>query len=437
MSRSLDPPTARRSLVSTRAVLPLMIFSLATCLGCRSEPAPKAGERDLASTEPISSHHTNSTESPSGIAGLDLSSQGSIVDLLLTTAGETPQLLHLRSQDGGGSWDEPTTIPPGDLAVAPTRRGFDPQITADGDRIVVAWTARGTSPWGTGPIGVAVSTDGGGSWQPGATPADDGTTDGHGFIDLAVMPTGEILAVWLDSRPSAVDEVPAQGLRASRSDNGGLTWSANRTLQPTTCDCCWNRLLVDESGMWVIYRDDKPRDLRLTMSNDGTNWSDGGAPGGFGWTFEGCPHVGGALAATSDRIVALSWTGQTDKVGLYASSREKSQVGDMEGSMAWSLPARLGSPRARHADLVVTPQGDLLAVWDEPGRDQGDGLAMASSTDGGAHWTLSSPIPSETSAGHPRAVATTEGVLVVWTELDSTGQTQWRSFLTTPLAAGP
>ena len=202
-------------------------------------------------------------------------------------------LFHARSLDGGRSFGAATRIGADWAAVHAPHRGTDPQIAAAGDRVVAVWTSPGTSKWGTGPLAVAVSNDGGRTWSRGGNPADDNSTDGHGFIDVAADPAGGFHAVWLDGRDGD------SGLRVASSADG-VVWRANANVDAVTCQCCWNDLAVLGPGrLAVLYRDRDPRDMAVAVSEDGArSWERRGTAGAFGWKVDGCPHVGGGLAVS-------------------------------------------------------------------------------------------------------------------------------------------
>lgn len=407
----------RRSgaVLAAALVLPLLA-------ACGTPESGRAVEHDAASEG--SGHHA--AAAAAGVWGLDVTARGEVVDLLLATGGhaegEPVRLLHRRSADGGRSWSEAVEIPTVEGEPFPGQRGSEPQIAAAGDRLLVAWTARGDSAWGTGPLATAVSADGGGSWQAGANPADDGSTQGHGFHDLAATVDGRFHAVWLDGRDG-----DGQGLRAAWSADG-LSWSPNATVDAATCECCWNRLLTGEEAageLSVIYRDTGPRDLRVASlvgngdgDGDGDGWEDRGTPAGFGWEFDGCPHVGGAIATAGagGLPAALVWTGDETAVGLYAVP---------PGDGGWRPPVRLGGATARHGDLVASG-GELVAVWDETGDGEG-AIFAARSVDGGASWSAPERLAAGAGTSHPLAVDAGGAVVVVWTETAAGGESSWGS----------
>jgi hypothetical protein len=347
------------------------------------------------------------------VLSLDATADGGQIDVLTALRGHPDdRLVHRRSPDGGRTWSAEREVDLGGRPMHEPHRGMDPQVAARGDRLLAVWTAPGTSEWGTGPMATSLSADGGRTWTPGPTPADDGRTDGHNYLDAAVDDQGAFHVVWLDNRAGG------RGLSAARSADG-RAWSASRTLDDRTCECCWNRLYAGPAGrLWVVYRDKLPTDLVVAASGDrGASWRRLGAPGDFGWRFEGCPHVGGALArpasAPPGELFALSWTAADGAAGLWA-------VASRDGGASWSAPRRIGEPTARHGDLAAV--GDrLVAVW-----DQGARIYAAWSDDRGDTWSppaaLSAPGRRAT---HPRVVASGDGAVALWTEAGDEGGATW------------
>lgn len=352
-----------------------------------------------------------------GVVGLDVYAQGGTIDLLLAVRDhDATELRHQRSRDGGRTWSAAVVVPLG-AGIHTPHRGADPQVAAHGERVIVLWTRPGTSRFGSGPLATALSDDGGRSWRSGPNPADDRSDDGHGYADLVVDAAGGVHAVWLDGRDGG------QGLRAARSRDGGLSWSANATLDARTCECCWNDVIaMGARRLRVIYRDMDPRDLAVASSDDGgAAWRRLGPAGDFGWQFDGCPHVGGAVAATGENVLhALVWTGEEANAGLYV-------LTSRDAGGRWSAPRRLGSERAHRGDLAAGGAA-MAAVWDEP-EAEGRAVRAALSFDAGATWssarTLSEP---GWSPGFPVVVASGAGRFVAfWTEARGDGPAHWRS----------
>jgi hypothetical protein len=212
-------------------------------------------------------------------------------------------------------------------------------------------------------------------------------TAGRGFIDIAADANGNFHLIWLGSRSGK------QGLRYTRSLDGGTTWEKNQTLDDETCECCWNSIATDSNGgVFALYRDKDPRDMALAISRDnGATWKRTGVVG----KFDGCPHVGGYAAATRDgKLHAAIWTGIEDKAGVY-------HLTSTDGA-TWSASKQMPH-RSHRPDIAANADGKLALVW--------DGIVE------GEKWSeprrLSAP---NTNATHPRVVSTLQGFRVFWTE---------------------
>jgi hypothetical protein len=319
-------------------------------------------------------------------------------------------VLYRRSENDGATWSEAVRI---DSQAEAPRAGSDVQIAAMGERVIAAWSARGTGYMGSGPLVSLVSRDAGLTWTEGANPADDGSTEGHGFIDIAAGQRTFHL-VWLDGRRGS------QGLRHARSADG-TAWSSNADVDPETCECCWNTIAMGAEEVFVLYRDKTPRDMALArLAARSEEFVRESTVGEFGWSVDACPHVGGGLAVGGgDRELhhAAIWTGGEDAVGVYyLTSHDSGRI--------WSEPLRFGGSGSRHADLAASGENDLAAVWDVS--DDKSRLVMARySSDGGETWSQPEPLSQKADrAHHPRVVATRLGFMAFWLSTNDDGDSQ-------------
>jgi hypothetical protein len=366
---------------------------------------------------PSASAADHSPAAARGVASLDVYAQGDVVDLLVVEkSGHGAAVRHQRSRDGGATWGAASDVPVAAAGLASPTRGSDAQVAARGDLVVVLYETKGASKWGGGPLATALSADGGRTWRLGPNPADDNSSEGHSFMDLAVDSQGAFHAVWLDSRDGG------QGLRGTRSKDGGQSWERNQTIDERTCECCWNTLLPSKGGeMLALYRDKDPRDMALARAEPGQAWKRVGTVGSFDWAFEGCPHVGGGVARSGQAdgpLHAVVWTGREDKLGVYWTASNDS-------GRTWSEPKLLDA-KGRHCDLAAN--GSALAVAWDGARDGAPPIRVAVSADGGGAWKATRRLGSPSaSASHPRVLATKAGFLVVWTEAAGAAGAAWRS----------
>ncbi|MCB1949479.1 exo-alpha-sialidase [Nitrosomonas sp.] len=317
-------------------------------------------------------------------------------------------LRYKRSTDGGYSWTNPVTIRTnGQLPEINAKRGNDIQLAAKGDQLVALMQGKSELP-AMGPMICLYSTDSGESWQLGSNPAKD--NDGsQAYIDLMADKTGIFHAVWLEDP----EENGYQSLRYARSDDGGKSWSQLKTIEDSTCSCCWNTIVSSPlNHLNVLYRNMVPRDMALIQSIDaGTTWQQLGAVGDFEWQLKGCPHVGGSAnyASSEDTqwLHSLVWTGTLEKAGLY-------HLASSDHGSTWSEPKQL-SNTGINGDIAHNGS-HIVAAWNEL-EAAGMSVVYAMTTDNGATW--SKPVrlaQADNAATQPRLVSTEDGILAVWTE---------------------
>jgi hypothetical protein len=382
-----------------------------------------------------------------GVVSLDVYAEGAKLHLLTAervASGRSPVMHYQHSEDGGATWSTPVSVGVGQPGPEPAHRTLDAQIAASGKHLLAIWTTGAETRFGRGPLATAVSDDGGETWHAGPNPADDGLSTDHAFADVTADEAGTFHAVWLDGRERGADVIKAaasnaaggattaagKGLRYSRSIDGGRTWSPNVTLDAQCCECCWNSILALPGGVvHVLYRDREPRDMSLITSIDGgKTWGKPSTVGAFNWAFDGCPHVGGALAATgTDRksLVATVWTAKgADAVGVFAVALNGS-------ASSISSPVQLGGAQSTHPDLAAGADGMVVATWDayvDDADHPGNRAFAAKSHDGGKTWsapvTLSEPGAAAT---YPRVVPVAGGFRAFWTEQSPAKPARWTS----------
>lgn len=325
-------------------------------------------------------------------------------------------IYYVYSEDGGQHWSVPQVISHG-LPTSISSRGNDVQIASFAEQRLVLWQSAGDLP-GMGPMVSAYSVDAGKTWQAGANPARNDAGD-QARIDLVADAQGNFHAVWLEDP----EEHGYQSLRYARSSDAGAHWEAARTLDDSTCSCCWNTLTSGPHGeLKVLYRNMQPRDMSLIQSNDhGVTWQAAGVVGDFQWQFDGCPHIGGGLAAIAVNeqvwLHSVVWTGVEHQQGLYYFS-------SVDNGRLWSSPY-LFSAQGLHGDIVAQSPEDVSAIWDERSAE-GLLIKVANSHDGGKHWTSALTLSTPGAvATHPRIFKSSAGTLAFWTEKLGKDPTRW------------
>ncbi|MEO1895090.1 MAG: sialidase family protein [Methylococcales bacterium] len=409
-----------RTILLIRTVLSLT-FSAVAVAGCSTQPValvstPKVATKHAHAEAPKAKKHTLHKQE-NGVLSLDVFKENNNIHILTGINDQDfSTLQYQRSNDQGQSWTTPVNIAP-QGTVFNFHRGNDSQVAAWGDNVVVAWMNRGyTNRHGSGPMSVAYSHDQGKTWGLGEMAASRWKNGAHAFMALAANDKG-MHFVWLDSRNGK------QGLQYAHSTNGGETWKPETTLDAKTCYCCWNTLASDShNNLYALYRDKEPSDMALIKVEP-----ENGTPkrvarvGEFDWDFQGCPHVGGALAVHEQgnqvQLHAMVGTMKPEKAGLY-------YLSSADGGSHWSPEKRMGQGMAVHSDIAVNDSGELLASWDVAG-PMGMSIITRKSLDQGQTWlnetALSAP---DVDATHPKVVAVNEGFLVFWTEKQEGGSKQ-------------
>ncbi len=367
-----------------------------------------------------------------GIGSLDVyadgDAKGARLHVLTADYGDGksphPVLKYSGSADSGKSWTASVIVGAGQPPAHGAMRGMDPQIAASGDHVIAVWMTPGTDAYGGGPMATALSHDGGKTWTPGPNPADDGSTTGHGFLDIIADKDGAFSLTWLDTRGEK------RGLRYARSTDQGKTWSANTTPDAETCECCWNALATAPDGATaILYRDKSPRDMAVSVTTDqGKTWPASVPAGTFHWEFPGCPHAGGGLAFrpanqqnTAPTLHAVVWTGHTDHVGIY-------HVSSADQGRNWSTPQSIAGSLGTHPSLAVNGKGQLAAAWDAHEDPESGVIKVAQSVDNGQTWEPLTRLRRQgVMISHPLIVGTPDGFRLFWTESTANGAGTWQS----------
>ena len=184
---------------------------------------------------------------------------------------------------------------------------------------------------------------------------------------------------------------------------------AERELFKGVCYCCKTAMAIGPKGeiyaAWRHVFAGNMRDMGFTVSRDGGKTF---APlmrvNQDGWSIQGCPDDGPAMAVDAKGTVHLVWPTVKDEQGVILYAR--SQNGG-----AFSTPVRLrtlGGAKPSHPQIVIDKSGRVFVGWDEV-RD-GVRRAAIAPVSGSA-----SPEMLGDATSYPVMAATDAGFVAVWT----------------------
>lgn len=312
------------------------------------------------------------------------------------TYGAGDSIYFISSRDAGKTFTAPVRV--GGGPVIPLNRHRGPRIAISGSAIVITAVAGKTLSTAQhahglpsdGDLLVWRSTDRGVTWSKGAVINDVPGAPTEGLHGIAADGRGNLFAAWLDHRGEKGTK-----LYGARSTDGGVTWSKNVPIYASPdgsiCECCHPSIAFDANGrILVMFRNwlGGSRDLYLTKSRDGVNFSAPERLGTGTWQLNACPMDGGGLVVAGGRIVS-AWRREKDIFLASPGEKEVDLGSGIDVSIAagpsgvyaiWSTPAGIQAllPGKKVAlsiakagsfpNVVSLPNGHALAAWEDDGR---------------------------------------------------------------------
>ena len=358
-----------------------------------------------------------------------------------SAAGKTDVFVAV-SRDGGLSFGAPLQVNKiaGEARLGgelPPRVSLVRKAGTAVPEIVVVWTARG----GVTEIKSARSRDGGRTFGEPVTLQSSGAAGDRGWPAMALDRRANLHAVWLDHRGMAV-KTPAPAGGAPHQHDGaamakksglyyasaGATIAHDRQLTDGVCYCCKTALTAGADGtLYAAWRHVYPgnlRDMAFTMSRDGgRTFSPTVRVSEDGWSINGCPDDGPALAVDARGAVHMVWPtvvgGDTPQGAIfYASTRDGRRF-----TSRVRIPT-LGGPKPSHPQIVVDARGRIVIAWDETVNGRRVAAARELRLDRNREASFGDPIvlAPDGPATYPVLASTANGLIAVW----STGGDQSR-----------
>jgi hypothetical protein len=292
---------------------------------------------------------------------------------------------------------------------------------AHNGNIYLTWTQALPTPY-SGYIWFSRSIDGGKTFSPPSIVHQDRAEITHRFDALSVSPSGRIYVAWVDKRDLIAAKKTKQAYDGAAiyyafSEDAGASFSAERKVADSSCECCRIAMLANEQGdavmMWRHLFVGGVRDHAMAkISANETNPKIHRASFG-NWKIDACPHHGPAIAKGGDWGYHLAWFDGGDKSGLFYAR--------MDGEAWVSSPAkRFGdaSSQAGHPALISDGEQVWLA-WKEM-TDKASLVKLVKSNDGGRSWDAPAVISqTKGKSDYPQLLLKNGQAYLAWnTELD-------------------
>jgi hypothetical protein len=328
-------------------------------------------------------------------------------------AGAAGQVVLQRSDDGGASWQAALRVNATTEPVAAEGENRPKLAFGRSGEMYVTWTSP-TSEKFTGDIRFARSLDGGKTWSAPVVLHHDRQLITHRFESLIVDPQGRLWAAWVDKRDLEVAQDAGRPYRGAAiyyaySDDKGSTWSNDKKLADSSCECCRIALAVNPQGrvaaMWRHVFEPNERDHAFALLGAQTPAVERVTVDR--WRVDACPHQGPSLAFGPDGTRHAVWFNQVDTQGraFYGQLTKQGPSG------VRTLPAG-----ATHADVAVAGSR-VVVVWK---RFDGTDTKIESllSNDSGRSFTSGPSLQTAGDSDQPRLVTSGHSMLLVWRNAD-------------------
>jgi hypothetical protein len=259
----------------------------------------------------------------------------------------------------GKTFSKPITVP-GSGNIAPHGENLPKLIFKPSGEILALWGAANPNANNkySGLVYYVQSFNDGLDWTLPKPLINDTNSYDQRYYDVALLPDGEVGAIWLDNRKT----VSAEGSGLYFASTAGTDGFKNdRLISEPCCQCCRTDLFVDKNGaIHTLYRgiiQDSIRDMVHARSVDGgKTFSRPVKISDDNWVINGCPHTGPSMAEINGRLAFAWFTGGRNK-GCYSAISNNKGI-----SFSPRLPV---SSTGSHPQISAISDDEYVIVWDE------------------------------------------------------------------------
>lgn len=263
-------------------------------------------------------------------------------------------------------------------------------------------------------IQLSFSRDAGQTWSEPQTPHRDNVAAEHGFVSIFPVEGGAGI-IWLDGRAYKQLQPGKFALRYTQlNDNGVL--GPEVVIDDDTCTCCWTAAVATSSGPVVAWRGRRAGQIRdhHTARMIGDRWTAPAGLGGEGWSIDGCPVNGPALAAKDNQVAAAWYTAQGDRPRIRVAFSS-----DAGQHFSRAIDVDSDKPIGRVSLAWLDQQTALVAWLTAVDREhQQSQLAIRKLTADGLLGPVIPllPVSAGRGTGVPQLVRNRAGFMLAWTE---------------------
>lgn len=265
------------------------------------------------------------------------------------------------STDGGQTFSPPRHVTTA-AGIQPHAENMPKMIFRPNGEVIVMYGVESNDPRNkyAGKVLYARSADGGARWEPARPLVTDTAGYDQRYFDMALLPSGEVAAIWLDNRKFHQQEGSTLYMAVATDSTG---FRQERPLVQTVCQCCRTALYTDAQGaLHASFRDimnDSIRDMVHMVSTDGgQTFTPPTRISADNWVINGCPHTGPAMVKNSSGLHFAWFTMGSGQGVFYCQSPDNGITYSKKESIS-------ALPTAKHPQLAALGNGELVLVWDE------------------------------------------------------------------------
>jgi hypothetical protein len=263
------------------------------------------------------------------------------------------------STSDGKKFEQPVLVNTAN-GIHPHSENLPKIIFKPSGEIMALWGVANPNPKNkySGLVFYSQSFDNGKSWSTAKPLTNDTSSIDQRYYDVALLPDGEVAAIWLDNRKSG--KQPGSSLFFART-RGRDGFTDEQKIAESCCQCCRTDLFVDkEGGIHVLYRgiiEDSIRDMVHAVSiNGGKSFSSPSRIHNDNWILKACPHTGPSMTENSQGIHFVWFTGGPNKGCFYKQSADRGNSFQKHDAISLS-----GS----HPQITALGNDRLIIAWDE------------------------------------------------------------------------